>query len=59
MIARQVGIDRETVLKYIGRGIDVPKYGPRQPRERLLDPHFDYLQTRLEGTPPLKDARRF
>ena len=48
-IARQVGIDRKTVRKYIGRGIEVPTYRPRQPRERLLDPHLEYLRARLEA----------
>lgn len=56
-IARQVGIDRKTVRKYIGRGIEVPTYGPRQPRERLLDPHMDYLRARLEAYPGLSAQR--
>lgn len=56
-IARQVGIDRKTVRKYIGRGIEVPTYGPRQPRERLLDPYMDYLRARLEAYPGLSAQR--
>lgn len=56
-IARQVGIDRKTVRKYIARGIEVPTYGPRQPRDRLLDPWMDYLEARLEAYPGLS-ARR-
>ena len=56
-IARQVGIDRKTVRKYIGRGIEVPTYGPRQPRERLLDPHLEYLRARLEAYPGLSAQR--
>jgi len=56
-IARQVGIDRKTVRKYIARGIEVPTYGPRQPRDRLLDPWMDYLSARLEAYPGLS-ARR-
>lgn len=56
-IARQVGIDRKTVRKYIARGIEVPTYGPRQPRDRLLDPWMDYLRARLEAYPGLS-ARR-
>lgn len=34
VIARQVRIDRKTVRKYIERGVEVPTYGPRQPRDR-------------------------
>ncbi|PBN41240.1 hypothetical protein SxD43FB_22935 [Sphingobium sp. D43FB] len=48
-IARQVGVDRKTVRKYIARGVEVPTYGPRQPRERLLDPHIEYLRARLDA----------
>lgn len=57
VIARQVGIDRKTVRKYIARGLEVPTYGPRQPRDRLLDPWMDYLRARLEAYPGLS-ARR-
>jgi len=57
VIARQVGIDRKTVRKYIAQGIEVPTYGPRQPRERLLDPWMDYLRFRLDAYPGLS-ARR-
>lgn len=56
-IARQVGIDRKSVRKYIARGIEVPTYGPRQPRNRLLDPWMDYLEARLDAYPGLS-ARR-
>ena len=33
-IARQLGIDRKTVRKYIARGLEPPTYGPRPPRPR-------------------------
>lgn len=56
-IARQVGVDRKTVRKYIRRGMEMPKYGPRQPRERLLDPHIDYLRVRLASYPGLSAQR--
>ena len=49
VMARQLGVDRKTVRKYIARGVEVPTYGPRQPRDRLLDPHIDYLRARLEA----------
>ncbi len=37
-IARKVGCDRKTVRKYLELGLEGPTYGPRQPRDRLLDP---------------------
>jgi hypothetical protein len=48
-IARQLGVDCKTVRKQIARGVEVPTYGPRQPRERLLDPDIHYLRARLEA----------
>lgn len=57
VIARQVGIDRKTVRKYIARGLEVPTYGPRQPRDRVLDPWLDYLKGRLEAYPGLSAQR--
>lgn len=57
VIARQVGIDRKTVRKYIARGLEVPTYGPRQPRDRVLDPWLEYLKARLEAYPGLSAQR--
>ena len=37
-IARKSGIDRKTVRKYIGRGLEAPVYGPRKPRQAVVDP---------------------
>lgn len=48
VIARQVGVDRKTVRKYIARGLEPPRYGPRQPRARTIDKHVAYLRSRLE-----------
>ena len=42
-IARQTGLDRKTVRKYLDRGLEVPVYGPRDPRPRLLEPYQGYL----------------
>ena len=33
-IARQLGIDRKTVRKYISRGLEPPIYGPRPRRQK-------------------------
>lgn len=38
-IARQTDLDRKTVRKYLDRGLEVPVYGPRDPRPRLLEPY--------------------
>ncbi len=35
-IARESGLDRKTVRRYIERGLEPPCYGPREPRLRLL-----------------------
>ena len=45
-IALQLGIDRKTVRKYLARGLEVPVYGPRQPRPRRIDPFVPYLRER-------------
>ena len=42
-IAREIGIDRKTVRKYIARGLEPPVYGPRKPRPRRIDPFTAYL----------------
>ncbi|MBP0575520.1 transposase, partial [Mycobacterium tuberculosis] len=45
-IARQTGADRKTVRKYIDRGLEVPAYGPRPPRQTLIEPFAAYLRQR-------------
>jgi transposase len=56
-IARQLGIDRKTVRKYIARGLEPPVYGPRQPRPRRTDPFLGYLRERLAAYPGLTAVR--
>ncbi|WP_299657243.1 IS21 family transposase [uncultured Jannaschia sp.] len=56
-IARKVGCDRKTVRKYLECGLEGPVYGPRQPRECLLDPYEDYLRERVMTFPDLSGAR--
>ena len=48
-IARELGIDRKTVRRYIARGLEPPVYGPRKPRQRLIDPFVPYLRERVDG----------
>ena len=56
-IARKVGCDRKTVRKYLERGLEAPVYGPRQPRDCLLDPYEDYLRERVMTFPDLSGTR--
>jgi len=56
-IARQTGLDRKTVRKYLERGLDAPIYGPRATGDRLAARFRSYLSNRLEAFPGLS-ARR-
>jgi len=56
-IARQLGLDRKTVAKYIARGLEPPTYGPRPPRARATDPFVPYLRERLSTYPGLTAVR--
>jgi transposase len=56
-IARESGFDRKTVRRYIERGLEPPRYGPRKPRARLLDPFTAYLRERVTAWPGLTGAR--
>jgi transposase len=58
-IARQSGLDRKTVRKYIQRGLEAPAYGPRQPRQTILDPFTGYLRERVSAFPGLTGSRLF
>ncbi len=56
-IARQLGMDRKTVRRYIGRGLKPPTYGPRQRQQRSTDPFLSYLRERLAAYPGLTAVR--
>jgi transposase len=56
-IARELGVDRKTVRRYIGRGLEPPVYGPRKPRQRLIDPFVLYLRERVTAYPGLTGRR--
>jgi transposase len=55
-IARQLGIDRKTVRKYIARGFDPPTYALR-PRPKSTDAFLPYLRERLAAFPELTAVR--
>ena len=56
-IARERGLDRKTVRRYITRGLEPPTYGPRQLRPTLLDPFTSYLRERVQAFPGLTGTR--
>ena len=56
-IARRTGQDRKTIRKYLKRGTKVPIYGPRAPRDSLLDPYRDYISKKLAAHPGLSASR--
>ena len=56
-IARELGVDRKTVRRYIARGLEPPVYGPRKPRQRLIDPFVPYLRERVTAYPGLTGRR--
>jgi transposase len=56
-IARQVGLDRKTVRRYIAQGLEPPAYGPRQPRTTRLQAFEPYLRQRLAAFPQLTGRR--
>lgn len=56
-IARRTGLDRKTVRKYLDKGLEGPRYGPRRPRPRLLEPYEDYLRGRVTDHPELSGRR--
>jgi transposase len=56
-IARRTGLDCKTVHKYLARGLEPPAYGPRAPRDQLIDPFKDYLRERVTAFPELSGRR--
>jgi len=58
-IARDRGVDRKKVRKYIDRGLEAPAYGPRKPRETVIDSFAGYLRERVTRYPGLTGSRLF
>jgi transposase len=56
-IARRTGLHRETVRKYVERGLETPAYGPRQPRPTKLMPFERFLRERIAAFPELTGRR--
>ena len=53
-IARQTGLARKTVRKYLEQGLQAPRYGPRAPRPQVLDPYRAYLRERVQAEAVIK-----
>jgi transposase len=58
-IAKATGADRKTVRKYIERGLEAPSYGPRKPRQAVIDPFTAYLRERVARYPALTGRRLY
>jgi len=56
-IAARLGMDRKTVRKYIRHGAQVPRYGPRAARPRVVDPFAHYVAERVREFPELSVER--
>jgi transposase len=56
-IARQLGLDRKTVRRYIERGLEPPAYGPRPPRVTVVTAFAAYLRDRVTAFPELTGSR--
>ncbi|WP_184807926.1 IS21 family transposase [Nitrospirillum iridis] len=56
-IARQTGLDRKTVRRYIAQGLEPPRYTPRPPKPTVGGPYEAYLRQRVIAVPGLS-ARR-
>lgn len=56
-IARQTGLDRKTVRKYLARGLEAPAYKAREPRARVIDEFASYLRERIAAYPDLSAKR--
>ena len=53
-IARELGITRNTVKRYLLAQSEPPKYTPRSAVASLLDEHRDYIRQRIADAHPYK-----
>jgi len=56
-IARRTGLHRETVRKYVERGLEAPADGPCLPRPTKLMPFEHFLRERIAAFPELTGSR--
>ncbi|EKP9763972.1 transposase, partial [Escherichia coli] len=53
-IARELGISRNTVKRYLQAKSEPPKYTPRPAVASLLDEYRDYIRQRIANAHPYK-----
>jgi transposase len=58
-IAKKLGVSRMTVYRHAAGDKVEPAYGPRPPRQTLLDPYKGYIRGRLKIYPELSAVRLF
>ena len=51
-IARETGLSRVTVRRYLQDPAAGKRYGPREPRPTKLGPFIDYVRARVEAARP-------
>ena len=56
-IARQSGLDRKTIRRYVERGLEPPAYQPRPLRANRIAPFQAYLRERVAAYPELTASR--
>lgn len=56
-ISRRTGMDRKTISKWIGRGMDPPAPAPHKDRGAQLDPYKAWLTARTAQFPELNGTR--
>ncbi|KAH1711429.1 hypothetical protein KXX60_009394, partial [Aspergillus fumigatus] len=56
-IARQTGLDRKTVKKYLANGLEAPAYSPRKPVASAAETYRPYLLERMTAYPGLSSRR--
>ena len=56
-IVRRSGLDHKIVRKHLRCGLQSARYGPRQPRPRLLDLFERYLRERIAVWPGMSERR--
>ena len=61
-IARELGVDRRTIYRWVGDvdrgpGEELVRYGPRVPKPTKLDPYKGIIQARLEAYTELSAIR--
>src|SRR6185437_16094454 len=57
-IARETGLSRVTVRRYLQDPEAAGRYGPREPRPTKLGPYIEYILGRIEAARPAWIQRR-